>query len=385
VVNEITIHSSNLQPHNKCAGLDASARTNATEGCEELAEHRLHWALLCVAATSLFSLFARAEASVTVTIKHGDSLDSLARKYHVSTKDIAHANGITLNTWLVDGKKLRIPDAPKPVVKAAMFEVPGAIEGDRITVHIGPNEKYRRLTLLDNGTPVTVTRKASEWYQIRLTSGQMGWVLKKYVVAGTREHVARVIARYMPSKSADKAKRHAQTRISAANEPHSRTHRRPSPEVVAHHAVKHHEHIVVAKARRMHYGHYRPQSKAPMASSDVVRTALAYRGVPYEWGGTSRRGFDCSGFTRFVYRKKGVALPHNAAEQFTEGKRVRGGHLKPGDLVFFHTTRSGISHVGIYAGKGKFVHASSGGGSVRVDSLRSGYYKERLVGARRVK
>lgn len=129
----------------------------------------------------------------------------------------------------------------------------------------------------------------------------------------------------------------------------------------------------------------RPEASAPRVASDVIRTAYAYRGVRYRYSGESPRGFDCSGFTSYVYRKKGVALPHSAAEQFHEGRKVSTDRLKAGDLVFFHTTRRGISHVGIYAGSGRFVHASSGGGRVRVDSLNSGYYRDRLRGARRVR
>ena len=129
----------------------------------------------------------------------------------------------------------------------------------------------------------------------------------------------------------------------------------------------------------------RPEASAPESESEVVRTAYAYRGTPYHFGGSSRGGFDCSGFTSYVYKKKGVSLPHSAAGQFGHGKQVGSGSMKQGDLVFFHTTRRGIGHVGIYVGEGKFVHASSGGGRVRVDSLNDGYYKNRFRGARRVK
>ena len=78
-------------------------------------------------------------------------------------------------------------------------------------------------------------------------------------------------------------------------------------------------------------------------------------------------------------------MPHNAAAQFQCGTAVGRSHMKEGDLVFFETTRRGISHVGIYVGNGKFVHASSARGQVRVDSLDGGYYASRFRGARRVK
>ena len=125
---------------------------------------------------------------------------------------------------------------------------------------------------------------------------------------------------------------------------------------------------------------------APAASEDIVRTAYAYRGTPYHYGGTGRGGFDCSGFTSYLYRQKGVALPHSAAGQFNHGQHVSKSDLKAGDLVFFHCGRRGISHVGMYVGNGKFVHASSPhSGGVRVDSLNDGYYQRTFRGARRVK
>jgi len=124
----------------------------------------------------------------------------------------------------------------------------------------------------------------------------------------------------------------------------------------------------------------------PSLGLDVVRTGLTQKGRRYRWGGSiPSTGFDCSGFTSYVYGRKGVALPHNAAAHFGRGAAVPKSSLKPGDLVFFHTRGRRISHVGIYAGEGKFVHASSARGRVRVDSLNSGYYSERFRGARRVK
>jgi peptidoglycan endopeptidase LytE len=121
----------------------------------------------------------------------------------------------------------------------------------------------------------------------------------------------------------------------------------------------------------------------PLQSS-LVETALHYRGVPYRYAGMTTRGMDCSGLVARVLRTHGIDAPHNSKALYKLGKPVAKGDLQPGDLVFFHTTRPGISHVGIYIGNGKFVHASSSRGSVRVDQLDSGYYQKRLVGARRL-
>ena len=113
-------------------------------------------------------------------------------------------------------------------------------------------------------------------------------------------------------------------------------------------------------------------------------SALLYRGVPYRYAGMSSRGMDCSGLVARVLQLHGIRAPHNSRELYKIGKPVAKKDLQPDDLVFFSTRGKGISHVGIYLGDGKFVHASSGGGQVRTDSLMEGYYARRFVGARRI-
>lgn len=116
---------------------------------------------------------------------------------------------------------------------------------------------------------------------------------------------------------------------------------------------------------------------------DLVAEALAARGIRYRWGGASRGGFDCSGFTRYLYaRMRGIPLPHSASRQARHGEKVTRDALQPGDLVFFRTYRRGISHVGIYIGGNRFVHAANRRRHVRVDEL-TGYYAKRYVTARR--
>ena len=111
----------------------------------------------------------------------------------------------------------------------------------------------------------------------------------------------------------------------------------------------------------------------------AVAIAEQYLGVPYVWGGSTPAGFDCSGFTMYVYGQLGVSLPHNAAAQYGMGTPVPRDALEPGDLVFF----DGLGHVGIYVGGGAFIHAPHTGDVVKISSL-SGWYSTEYVGARRI-
>ncbi len=120
-------------------------------------------------------------------------------------------------------------------------------------------------------------------------------------------------------------------------------------------------------------------SAPPSRFGGVVGIAMRYLGTPYVWGGASPRGFDCSGFTMYVYAQVGVSLPHNAAMQFGMGVPVSRGDLQPGDLVFFY----GLGHVGLYIGGGSFIHAPHTGDVVKISSL-SGSYVSSYVGARRI-
>lgn len=131
----------------------------------------------------------------------------------------------------------------------------------------------------------------------------------------------------------------------------------------------------------------RPGEPGPREPSrqDIVRFAKTFVGTPYRNGGTSYKGVDCSGFAFVVYREFDIRLPRTSFDQSRVGARVDPSDLKPADLLFFRTSRrSSVSHVGIYIGNGKFIHASTGARAVRIDRLRDDYYRDRYVGARRV-
>jgi hypothetical protein len=123
----------------------------------------------------------------------------------------------------------------------------------------------------------------------------------------------------------------------------------------------------------------------PTGLRGPVQMALSFLGAPYRLGGVSRDGVDCAGLVRVAYQTLGFTLPHTAAEQFEEGVEVSLGELQPGDLMFFRDTyQRGISHVGIYIGDGKFIHAASTKRGVVMTSLSANYYLSRFAGAKRL-
>jgi cell wall-associated NlpC family hydrolase len=122
-------------------------------------------------------------------------------------------------------------------------------------------------------------------------------------------------------------------------------------------------------------------------ASDLVLSAMNFLGVRYTRGGNSvENGFDCSGFTRHIFEMSvGLVLPRRADEQAKDGSllSIKRDELKPGDLVFFNTMKRTFSHVGIYVGEGKFIHAPRTGSAVRVEDMRDSYWAKRFTGARR--
>ncbi|MEK8027221.1 C40 family peptidase [Pseudaquabacterium rugosum] len=122
-------------------------------------------------------------------------------------------------------------------------------------------------------------------------------------------------------------------------------------------------------------------------ASDLVMQAMNFLGVPYRFGGnTEESGFDCSGFTRHIFENSvGLVLPRRAEEQARSAGLldINRTELKPGDLVFFNTMKRAFSHVGIYVGDGKFIHAPRTGAAVRIEDMRQSYWASRFDGARR--
>jgi cell wall-associated NlpC family hydrolase len=128
-----------------------------------------------------------------------------------------------------------------------------------------------------------------------------------------------------------------------------------------------------------------PPSPPPISTgNEVAIRALSLIGRPYEFGGNGPTTFDCSGLVRYVHAQIGIVVPRTAAEQYSAARHVSLQSLEPGDLLFFRTKGKRISHVAIYAGEGRFIHAPQTGRPVELRMLDDEFYRPRLAGAGRL-
>jgi cell wall-associated NlpC family hydrolase len=235
-----------------------------------------------------------------------------------------------------------------PVIRSryAMIARPDTV------VRTAPGSNAHRIAKVDAGRQVRVLDRDDHWYKVRFEHGTEGWVRGDLLVA-------------------------QQPTIVAVHHETRRHHEQPQMTLAAYHPAKH-------RAGRTSRGGA-VYHNLPSLHGDMLSFAQSMKGTPYSYGSASRHATDCSGFVKQVMQHGGISMPRTAAEQSQKGTHVSGGELKAGDLVFFHTSRgSRISHVGIYMGNGKFIHASSGGGKVQVNSLDDKYYKKHFATARRV-
>lgn len=215
--------------------------------------------------------------------------------------------------------------APAPQAVASPPSVTGTISVSDLNIRSGPSTSNKVVGKLQKGSSVKVLEKSGDWYKINTSGNVAGWVSSKYVSLA----------------QGDSAK------------------------------------ITVSR------GGFRT---VVSEVSNVIDYAKKYLNVKYVWGGSSPKGFDCSGFVQYVYKQFGISLHRVADGQAAQGTYVKKSDLIPGDLVFFDTNggHSHINHSGIYIGAGQFIHASSGKGKVTTSDITSGYYAHNYITARRV-
>ncbi|MFN7829657.1 MAG: NlpC/P60 family protein [Armatimonadota bacterium] len=272
-----------------------------------------------------------------------------------------------------------------------------------------PTESGRTLGLLDHAASLTVLASKTGWVQVQTKRGTKGWIRRDLVsvtsstVVTTKvvkapaavEKVTRKSLSKRPVKPTTSQRYVAKPEAKSApgdNVPNVSNGQLPETVRTVKLADVNQLDIVdpIAEKRLSVVGFAQVVANSNKTSnptrSTLMSRANSQRGTPYRYGTSGGGTFDCSGFTSAMYRKVGVRLPRTAAEQFGVGQHIAKASLTKGDLVFFRNTagRRGVSHVGIYSGNGMFIHASSRGHAVRIDTISSGYYASHFAGGRRL-
>lgn len=317
------------------------------------------------------------------TVQSGDNNWDIAKRYGLSPAQLKEMNGGRDLSKLRPGEKITVPAPKKPAhkeqpsrsksadaTKSSMSGVRIRVTGDTVSVRANPDTDSKRVASVKQNEFGKVLKSQGEWLYVQFNNNA-GWIRRDFVAKTSLGEIARI---QLEAKKRMDALAKAKANPASKDEnivALSNNESKPADESAKP------KHAVATRAK--------PSAKSGGKSSDsVISTAKSLIGTRYVWGGTSRGGFDCSGFTGYVMRQAGVSLPRTAAEQATVGTYVSRGELKKGDLIFFNTRGNRISHVGIYIGNGNFIHASSGGGHVRIDALSKAYYSSRYVTARRV-
>lgn len=288
-----------------------------------------------------------AKASGAYCVRSGDNDWIIASRVGISSTKLRALNPNVNWSHLAIGTYVRIPSgsvvrsAPsKNVAQNTIRSRYAKVSRDSVIIRRGPGADTAKVTVVESGLLVSVLDRSSGWYKCKFPKGTVGWVRGDMLKAASKPKVQR----------------------SSSNMGY----------------------VASRRGSRRHHGSTEIVMNNPDQDNRLLAQAFRMKGVPYRYGMSSTRGSDCSGFTSLVYRSQGVKLPRTSRDQSRIGQKVDRGGLSKGDLVFFKTNRgTRINHVGIYIGNGKFIHASSGGGKVQVNSLSEGYYARRYATARR--
>jgi cell wall-associated NlpC family hydrolase/LysM repeat protein len=308
----------------------------------------------------------------------------IAHKFGVTPPFVRAANPKVDWNRLRPGTKIRIPSTINghPIAKATGIHTHYAVlMGNHVNVRAGARTDAPSVLKVDGGTPAVVVDRISNWYKLEFPHGTKGWVRGDFLVASAnrprqlsayeKEDRSVILAREAREEEEESEARAArEERIARRERDEERAHWLRT----RHHGTSHHQSDDEDDSRVARNGN---------SDNGILSTAERMLGTRYRWGAASRSATDCSGFTSQVFARNGFRLPRTAREQSEVGRRVSRDGLKPGDLVFFRTRGSGVSHVGIYEGNNSFIHASSAKGHVTISKL-DGYYARRFAGARRV-
>jgi len=285
-------------------------------------------------------------ASKTHSVKKNDSLYSLSKKYHVSVRDIKAANNL-VNRRLKPGDRLVIPS--------------GAVSDstDRSSNHKIKGNSYK-------------VRKGDTLPQIAKRTGISVADLKRINgIQGKRVKPGKVLA-LRDSSPAEEVAARPEKKYTARN-----------PEFFSQSEYERTIQELTDGDTEKPFELGGSTEIATDATKQLKKSAFSFLGTRYRFGGNSRSGMDCSSFVQHVFRELDINLPRTAREQYGTGAPVTSYDLQKGDLVFFRTYASYPSHVGIYLGENKMIHASSRDRKVVISSMDTPYYRSRFIGAKR--
>jgi LysM repeat protein len=356
--------------------------------------------ILLTAAYTLIIFASGAYAGKTYTIRKGDTLSRIAKKFHVSVRAIEGANSIDAH-HLKPGQKIVIPAGEEAARPA------GNKQGNKTEAHI-PEDSSK------HNASETETAKSAEstTYHIIRKGDTLSSIAREYGISeadikalnnlrtsrlktGRKLLVRHVEARTYVVRKGDTISKIAGKfniepgELIGLNELSSpaliigqKLYLEEKPESL--NLEK--KYVIMARDLEAELKRVSesPEFAEQTTQDKLVIFAKKLLNIPYKFGGTSIFGIDCSGYVKKVYGLLGVEIPRTAREQFKEGKEIEKENLSVGDLVFFRTYASFPSHVGIYLGNNLFIHASSKGKKVTIDSLEAPYYLKRFIGAKRL-
>ncbi len=313
---------------------------------------------------------AEAHEGETVTVLAGPKKDSNGKNWY---KIEAPDGTGWIRADFLEGKSAtssKESSTPKQAAKLTGFAKVANTDGDPLRMRSAASKDGKVITTLAPDTnvaikqgPLTDTDKVV-WYQVS-ANGVTGWVMGQYLVQSQA-----------PTKPVAEQKPVVQSKPAVEAKPAVAT-----------------EKPVATKAEQKPATKSEPVAQKPQAETAVetnyssrgelvVSTAMKYLGYRYRYGGTTPSGFDCSGFTYYVYNKVGVKLSRDMNVQINSGPRISRDNLMPGDLLFWSNTyKRGLSHAGIYIGNGKFIHAENESTGVVISSLNTAYWASRYTAA----
>ena len=257
----------------------------------------------------------------------------------------------------------------------------GTVSGDSVRLRMGPSTDFAAIATLNKNTSVKITGETGSWYEVS-ASGQYGYMSKDYIkIVSTASSASLEKMDKIGIVTGDgvRMRSGAGTSYSTIGYYNKGIQVKVTGKTGSWYAVSYNGLSGYMSAD------YVKLSTGNAVADKIVSTAKQYLGTPYVYGGSSPRGFDCSGFTMYLYAQLGYSLWRGAGGQWNHnGTKVDKSDLQPGDLVFFSDSVDPIGHVGMYIGNNQFIHASSGKGCVVITSLSSSYYANHYTGAKRI-